>query len=130
MLATVLDFLSRFSIDSIGKIAGLIEKHLGDSDSYRDGARLEKVRRGDPRYVVYGHTHDPAYSALRASHEIENVYLNTGTFRSRVIRTLDQSGFVTVEHLTYTCLFTAAEAKAAWDRAGPAHLSWTGTRSR
>jgi hypothetical protein len=43
--------------------------------------------------------------------------------------TIDRGGFVAAEHMTYTCLFTAAEAKAGWNGVGPSHIVWTGTRS-
>ena len=42
------------------------------------------------RYVVYGHTHDPLVSPVRSfpgvPRPLEQVYLNTGTWRGRYIR--------------------------------------------
>lgn len=135
-LGLLLDALSIASVNTVAQIAQAVSGS-GDDDGarYRAGAARE-ARVGDKgfRFVVYGHTHGATRAALSAGDTTEDAYLNTGTFRRRVYRTEDKSGYVSSEYLSYLCFFREDEA-ATWRGAdprlvGPGYLEWTGTRSR
>jgi hypothetical protein len=101
------------------------------------GAKREDlacVGSKDLRFVVYGHTHEADLAPLDAVGQAEDLYLNTGTFRQRVLRTGDARGFIASEYMTYLYFFRDDEA-AAWRGpasrlSGPAYAAWTGMRSR
>jgi UDP-2,3-diacylglucosamine pyrophosphatase LpxH len=110
------------------------------------GAKLEDLTRvgsKDLRFVVYGHTHEADLAPLDTRGTADDLYLNTGTFRHRVLRTDDARGFIASEVMTYLYFYREDEA-AAWrgrastrstassgpGRSGPAYAAWTGMRSR
>jgi UDP-2,3-diacylglucosamine pyrophosphatase LpxH len=67
--------------------------------------------RSDYRYTVMGHTHNPMQVPIRiTSKGLEQVYLNTGTWRARHIKGLS-GGFVTLKNLTYTIIYSKEESK-------------------
>ena len=138
ILRDLLEVLAVVRADAIANAAVHFEKladrvlHAAAKDAYRAGAGLEALDRMQPRghrCVVYGHTHEPAFAALRATPAAEDAYLNSGTFRGRIFHTDDHRGFLRVEHMSYLCFFTADEAQAGWGGPGPAFTSWTGVRT-
>lgn len=42
----------------------------------------------DIRYVLYGHTHEPVLHPLEVSNDREVLYINTGTWRNRILKTV------------------------------------------
>jgi hypothetical protein len=143
-----LEALSVVSTDTIGHVGarlGALASPHGTSLSATAlaGAKLEDLARvgsKDLRFVVYGHTHEADLAALHAVGQAEDLYLNTGTFRQRVLRTDDAQGFIASEVMTYLYFFREDEA-AAWrgpassassgsKLSGPAYTAWTGMRSR
>jgi UDP-2,3-diacylglucosamine pyrophosphatase LpxH len=135
LLRALLDGLAVVNVETIGKLGALFERAMGADgrDPYRAGAAREDLRavaQKGLRYVVYGHTHDPAHAALHAGPSVQDTYLNSGTFRQRVFHTDDRQGFITSEHMTYLCFFTEQESVHGWSGRGPAYAAWTGTRSR
>jgi len=102
----------------------------------RDFARLDDdpELRGRILYVVYGHTHTPAQSAVGVvgdrAEERHRMYLNTGTWRPSHRHALDDSGFVAWNNLTVTYVHKAGELNSAGHRLGyPTFETWTGAFS-
>ena len=95
---------------------------------------LGNLGRGQMRFVVYGHTHAPEQVPLHAGVRVQDVYLNTGTYRPGVFRADDAEGFVGWQRLAYVCISSADEAVAYQGPAGiphvgPAFVSWAGAIS-
>jgi hypothetical protein len=77
-----------------------------EEDPYIRGAYGERIRRENRniRYILYGHTHVPLQAPLDGDREEEVIYLNTGTWRNRISRTvgLDHSpDFIELKQMTY-----------------------------
>jgi UDP-2,3-diacylglucosamine pyrophosphatase LpxH len=136
-LEVILEALTVVNIESVGTIAQLFERFTGKSeprDTCRDGAALEDLRSIGTtglRFVVYGHTHDALQVALHAD-AAQDIYLNSGTFRSAVFRTDDQQGFIGWDRMTYLSFFTEEEMStfSGTKHTGPGFSSWTGDRNR
>ena len=79
------------------------------------------------RYVVYGHTHDPLVSAVRSSpdnpYPLEQVYLNTGTWRGRYFKATQDKSFIAWKNMTYVIFYRAGER----DNPFPVFETWTGS---
>lgn len=98
---------------------------------YATAAYNEKIWRekSDLRFIIYGHTHRAALQPLDGEGGREVLYLNTGTWRGHIHRTvpLDKSAdFVKLKQMTYVCFYHGGE-----DRGGkvPGTVSfdvWTG----
>lgn len=79
------------------------------------------------RYVVYGHTHDPLVVPLRTvpgpAVPLEQVYLNTGTWRGRHWKATQDDSFISWKNMTYVIFYRDDERtgrKADFE-------TWTGT---
>jgi UDP-2,3-diacylglucosamine pyrophosphatase LpxH len=79
------------------------------------------------RYVVYGHTHDPLVSAVRsvpaAPYPLEQVYLNTGTWRGRYFKSTQDDSFIPWKNMTYVIFYQAGERGNPY----PVFETWTGS---
>jgi UDP-2,3-diacylglucosamine pyrophosphatase LpxH len=122
------------------QVAEIAERGMvwrGPTDSARRGARREDLARvgeREMRFVVYGHTHGAAHVPLHGTGEVQDVYLNTGTYRPGVFRADDGRGFVGWQRISYTCISSAEEAVFTQGpfggrNVGPAFVSWIGGRS-
>jgi UDP-2,3-diacylglucosamine pyrophosphatase LpxH len=138
ILRDLLGLLSILGADAIAEAAPHFEKladrivGVGAKAEFRLGAEretIDRIQTRGRRCVVYGHTHEPTFAAMKTTREVEDTYLNSGTFRSRVFHTDDRRGFLRVEQMTYLCFFTKDEAKAGWAGTGPAFTAWTGMRT-
>ncbi|MGB8992211.1 MAG: hypothetical protein WCD80_09160 [Desulfobaccales bacterium] len=78
------------------------------------------------RYVVYGHTHDPLVSAVRTTLDtaapLEQVYLNTGTWRGRYYKCTQDNSFISWKNMTYVIFYQAGERNTPF----PVFETWTG----
>jgi UDP-2,3-diacylglucosamine pyrophosphatase LpxH len=78
------------------------------------------------RYVVYGHTHDPLVSPVRsfeaAPAPLEQVYLNTGTWRGRYYKATQDDSFIAWKNMTYVIFYQAGERGTPF----PVFETWTG----
>ncbi len=78
------------------------------------------------RYVVYGHTHDPLVSAVRsvpaAPAPLEQVYLNTGTWRGRYFKSTQDNSFIPWKNMTYVICYREGERGNPF----PVFETWTG----
>ena len=96
-------------------------------DTYTQAARQESVwgTGGKVRYLLYGHTHDPVLHPLRRLNGSDNIYINTGTWRERIIKTaaFDDSPpeFVPLNQITYVVFYNPEE------KGSPGFDVWTGS---
>ena len=125
----VLFLLEKFKIFPTEKLLPLADKVVGlfARDELAAGAKRENPRF---RYVVYGHTHTPLQVPIRVlqSHREEGqrpeqVYINTGTWRSRYHRAEEGDDFIGWKNMTYAIFYTAEERGADI----PCFETWTGT---
>ena len=100
-------------------------------EKYATAAYHEKSWRenGNLRFVVYGHTHRPALQPLDGEGDREVLYLNTGTWRGHIYRTLplDKSAdFVKLKQMTYLCFYHAGEDRGGKEQGTVSFDVWTG----
>jgi UDP-2,3-diacylglucosamine pyrophosphatase LpxH len=78
------------------------------------------------RYVVYGHTHDPLLSPVRSLPDslapLEQVYLNTGTWRGRYYKATQNDSFISWKNMTYVIFYQKGERGTPF----PVFETWTG----
>jgi len=78
------------------------------------------------RYVVYGHTHNPLVSGVRsfpaAPAPLEQVYLNTGTWRGRYFKATQDDSFIAWKNMTYVIFYQEGERGTPF----PVFETWTG----
>lgn len=85
-----------------------------DRDPYTIGAYNELVWRANRkiRFIVYGHTHKPDQRPLDVLGDREIFYLNSGTWRPRMVKTvgLDEApDFVGMKQMTYSVFYREDE---------------------
>lgn len=95
---------------------------------------LSSVGREELRFVVYGHTHRPEQVPMHGGTRVQDVYLNTGTYRPGVFRADDGQGFVGWQRIAYVCISSPEEALGqatpfGLPHVGPAFVTWAGARS-
>ncbi len=82
----------------------------------------------DIRYVVYGHTHDPLVVPLRTISgppaPLEQIYLNTGTWRGRHWKATQDNSFISWKNMTYVIFYREDERKVR----EADFETWTGTQ--
>ncbi len=106
-----------------------------EMDRYTEGAYHERGWREnrDIRFVIYGHTHRPVITPLDGRGGREVLYLNTGTWRARIQRTvpLDKSAdFIKLKQMTFLAFY---HAKEDMDNKQPGTVSfdvWTGHKQK
>ena len=105
-------------------------------DDFTRGAFDEEVWRqeeSDIRYVLYGHTHTPLIKPLDRVNGRDVLYLNTGTWRERLTRTvsLDKTAdFVGLKQLTYLVFYNEDEDKKGKELGTIGFDSWTGHQQK
>jgi hypothetical protein len=75
------------------------------------------------RYVVYGHTHEALVVPLRVRGTQEQIYLNTGTWRTRYQKADRDNSFIGWKNMTYVIFYRDGERPGR--RAD--FETWTGT---
>jgi UDP-2,3-diacylglucosamine pyrophosphatase LpxH len=79
------------------------------------------------RYVVYGHTHNPLESPVRvvpaSPYPLEQVYLNTGTWRGRYFKCSQDDAFIYWKNMTYVIFYQEGERHNPY----PVFETWTGS---
>jgi UDP-2,3-diacylglucosamine pyrophosphatase LpxH len=84
-------------------------------------------------FILYGHTHSPAEIPLNRDPDRtdpDSIYVNTGTWRPRIIRTADRKEYTTLKTMTYVVFYGPKED--SWHRK-PGTRSfdvWTGWESK
>ena len=77
------------------------------------------------RYVVYGHTHIPEQVAIRVveNSNRQDIYINTGTWRTRYHKTIEGMRFIGWKNMTYVIFYKPEERDSKF----PAFETWTGS---
>ena len=106
-----------------------------EKDVYAQAAYNERIWRENEaiRFILYGHTHSPVQLPLEGEGGREVFYINTGTWRNRIYKTigLDKAhDFVDLKQIAYSIIYRKDE-----DVNGkkPGTLSfdvWTGTKKK
>jgi UDP-2,3-diacylglucosamine pyrophosphatase LpxH len=105
----------------------------GDQGPARFAAQEEVIRRGEVRLVIAGHTHHPEVAHLRTTGALKQYYVDTGTWRNRVLMTPTRDSFGRVKALTYVVVYASDEDPAHRDPAAPKQESfdyWSGFTQR
>ena len=129
-LQTALRMFKFLNIESAEGLMKIYSKIFGSPADMpmdnSDKALIEKVKEflghtSDYRYYVAGHTHAPIQVPIRISSQgLEQVYLNTGTWRSRHVQGLS-GGFISWKNITYTIFYSREESEYQF------YETWTGT---
>jgi UDP-2,3-diacylglucosamine pyrophosphatase LpxH len=96
-------------LDLVRKTAALVGKGGTGDPPQAYAAREATVRSGDVRFVVAGHTHNPATELISVAKNSDRYYLDTGTWRNRVLSTPDRSAFGRLKALTYAVIYSSRE---------------------
>jgi UDP-2,3-diacylglucosamine pyrophosphatase LpxH len=72
-------------------------------------AREALVRSGEVRFVIAGHTHNPTMELISVAQKGDRYYVDTGTWRNRVLSTPDRSAFGRLKALTYAVVYGSQE---------------------
>jgi len=127
-IQAVLFVLEKFKIFPTERLMSLAEKakELFYGDDLQEASPKEFLGLDSRiRYVVYGHTHEPLVVPLRSipSIPLEQVYLNTGTWRTRHNKATQDDSFVSWKTMTYVIFYRDDERP---DREADFE-TWTGT---
>jgi UDP-2,3-diacylglucosamine pyrophosphatase LpxH len=129
-IQSVLFLLGKFKIFPMEKLMpylARVSSRFAEDDNLK-AAAAEYVHLDDQiRYIVYGHTHEAKQVALRVREDHkdpkEQVYLNTGTWRTRYYKTTEDLGFIGWKNLSYVSFFKKEERGTDV----PIFETWTGT---
>ena len=129
-IQAVLFLLEKFKLFPLEKLVPLMDKVMKHSakDEHQEAAAREYTHLDNRiRYVVYGHTHEAKQVAIRVKEDAkepkEQVYLNTGTWRTRYYKTTEGLGFIGWKNLSYVSFFKKEERGTDV----PIFETWTGT---
>lgn len=118
--------LEKFKVFSLEKLFSLAARAgaLNFKDHLLVAAPDESALMDPPmRYVVYGHTHEPLVVPLRVRGVREQIYLNTGTWRTRYQKAVRDNSFIGWKTMTYVIFYREDERpKRQAD-----FEAWTGT---
>ncbi|MBE2219954.1 MAG: hypothetical protein IAF02_00350 [Anaerolineae bacterium] len=107
-----------------------------DLDAHTVGAYHETIWREPDsaiRYILYGHTHEPLLKPLDSIDGRDVIYLNTGTWRERLRRTISldkTANFVGIKQLTYLVFYNEFEDKKNKEQGTIGFDTWTGNQQK
>ncbi|MBW1998664.1 MAG: hypothetical protein JRJ29_11945 [Deltaproteobacteria bacterium] len=106
-----------------------------EKDVYTQAAYNERVWKEGRSigFILYGHTHTPVIRPLDVEGGREVFYLNTGTWRDRIYKTvgLDRAyDFVNLKQMTYTIIFREDEDTRGKEAGTLSFDVWTGTKKK
>lgn len=137
---SVLDFIMDHTDASklIQLLLPAAERYMkeGGIDDYMEGAYYEDCWRDEDsfvRYILYGHTHQPLSKPLDSIDGRDVIYLNTGTWRERLQRTISldkTANFVSLKHLTYMVFYNEEEDRNDKEMGTIGFDSWTGNQQK
>lgn len=103
----------------------------GDGAPAAFAAREALLADDRVRFVVAGHTHSPDMQLLRCTERGGSYYLDTGTWRERVLASLDRRHFESIKNISYCVIYSPDENPARDGRAGLESVDmWTGFSRR
>ena len=80
--------------------------------------REEVIVKQKVRLVLAGHTHSPDVCLIGSDPRSDRIYVNTGTWRDRILTTPDERTFGRINALTYVELLSSAERDRAGEKGG------------
>ncbi len=94
--------------------------------------REEGVKNGRFRFIVAGHTHNPQVSLIAHTSVGEQYYIDTGTWRHRILVTPNFKGFGRVKAITYVTIYGDSEnlAKSIIPLRAASFDYWSGITER
>jgi UDP-2,3-diacylglucosamine pyrophosphatase LpxH len=106
-----------------------------EKDPYTIAAYGESIWREkrDIQFILYGHTHMPVQRAMDGQGGREVCYINTGTWRTRIHKTigLDKApDFVDLKQMTYTIIYRKDEDTRGKEPETLSFDIWTGTKKK
>jgi UDP-2,3-diacylglucosamine pyrophosphatase LpxH len=129
-IQSVLFLLKKFKIFPMEKLMpylARVSSRFAEDDNLTAAADEYAHLDNRIRYIVYGHTHEAKQVAIRVTKEPEDpkeqVYLNTGTWRTRYHKTMEGLGFIGWKNLSYVSFFKKEERGTDV----PIFETWTGT---
>jgi hypothetical protein len=115
---------NRFARDTARKIAHFVMG--GDTPKPELFAtREELITKQQVRLVLAGHTHLPEVCLVRSDKRSDRFYVNTGTWRDRILTTPDERTFGRINALTYVELLSSEERNRAGEKGG-SFAYWNG----
>lgn len=85
-------------------------KSAGSGDgAERFAAREDVIASGAVRFVIAGHTHEPQLAPVGHVAGEDRYYVDTGTWRNRLLSPPDRSTFERVKSLTYVIVYASDE---------------------
>ncbi|MFO7684273.1 MAG: hypothetical protein R6X34_29940 [Chloroflexota bacterium] len=105
-------------------------------DNHTIGAYHEEIWRepgSNVRYILYGHTHESVLKPLDNIDDRDVIYLNTGTWRERLRRTISldkTANFIGIKQLTYLVFYNSQEDKNNKEPGTVGFDSWTGHQQK
>jgi UDP-2,3-diacylglucosamine pyrophosphatase LpxH len=128
-IQALLFLLRNFKIyrtEQLWKLALKAEEYFSKDDLLEAAPREFEHLDSRIRYVAYGHTHDPLVAAIRSfpgdPFPLEQVYLNTGTWRGRFYRAAQDNSFIGWKSMTYVIFYKEDERGTGF----PVFETWTG----
>jgi UDP-2,3-diacylglucosamine pyrophosphatase LpxH len=129
-IQSVLFLLKKFKVFSMEKLIPYltrVSKRFAEDDNLKAAADEYAHLDNQIRYIVYGHTHEAKQVAIRVREDPreakEQVYLNTGTWRTRYHKTKEGLGFIGWKNLSYVSFYKKEERGTEV----PIFETWTGT---
>lgn len=138
-----LNWLIDFSIDKLGT-EKLLPLLMGLSDEPPDPEKSPLAiaayeeepiwkNNGKIQFILYGHTHAPLHIPLDTTHGKEVIYINTGTWRNRITKTigLDQPpDFIELKTMTYAIFYRRDEDMGGKQPDTVSFDVWTGAKKK
>jgi len=129
-IQSVLFLLKKFKVFPMEKLIpylARVSSRFAEDDNLKAAADEYVHLDNQIRYIVYGHTHQAKQVAIRLREDPkepkEQVYLNTGTWRTRYYKTTEGLGFIGWKNLSYVSFFKKEERGTDI----PIFETWTGT---
>jgi predicted phosphodiesterase len=85
------------------------------------------------RFIRYGHTHTPLQYPLEGEGDREIIYINTGTWRSRIQKTGEPDrtpDFMEFKQMTYAVFYRKDEDIDGKEQGTLSFDMWTGTKKK
>lgn len=106
-----------------------------EKDELAVAAYRERVWRENKafQFILYGHTHNPLQLPLDGEDDHETVYINTGTWRNRIIKTVSLDSvpdFIGFKQMTYSIFYSKDEDKANKKPDTVSFDVWTGLKKK
>jgi UDP-2,3-diacylglucosamine pyrophosphatase LpxH len=106
-----------------------------EKDLYLQSAYNESIWKSnrDIQFIAYGHTHRPLQRPLEGDEGREVFYINTGTWRNRIHKTvgLDRApNFVDLKQMTYTVFYRRDEDTGDKEPNSLSFDIWTGIKKK